>query len=828
MKKLLPLFICTSLLFNFFACSTEPSKTDTQAKDTTGAKETLKETEKETVDPPTEDNKNNGTPSQDSDKTNKKDYYKNPIIEVGDLNTWQNYGVGDPFVMRHNGRYYLYCSTKDGMTGIQCWMSQNLVDWSYVGLCATEALTESAYAPEVVYYNGSFYMYTSPAGNGHYVLKSDSPTGPFVAVTRNFGLSIDGNVFIDDDGSWYFYSAANDGIMVYTMSAPDKVNSSSGVKIPCDMDGWTEGSMIVKHNGIYYMTYTGNHVWTAGYRINYAISEESPLKFEQVDNNPLLLSTNTDTVMGIGHSSTVLGPNLDEYYIVYHSHKSVPKRSMNIDRIVFNGTQTVVLGPTTDAQQLPSMPDLYSRFENKDDLSLWDVTNGVFENRSLVLSEGGAVLSKQKFEGDYTAEINVKSLSDSAGFVFDYLNEQNYAKAIYNGKTSTLTVSFVVNGEKTSNDIPISASFSDTLNTNALIAFTVRKSAEKYTIFVNNREVYTAESSLSGGAVGVICEKGTASVGFVGVTNGASQSTLSEVYKPVDCTIPAFTCTGTKNIKTYDKADYVAFSADKSFEYKVNVSKDGLYDIVVNYRSSDPCVLEIYQDGERIGEVTLSNSEGKLASVAGRGMTLASGKSTITLRVKEGSADILDLSFHKSEAVSQTTYDFESSVEPYYQDGSWSIKDGSLVLGGNFGKYMLGSENWSNYVVESDIKISSNNINAGLCVRVSNPSTYLEGNLSAGSDYLQGYYIGFSSGCIILGKHNYDWKELKKVSFDTKAGQSYHLSVEVIENEIRISVDGVELMTYTDTDSPFLHGMVGYRAHSSSMLADDLTISPIK
>ena len=822
------MFICASMLFGLCACSTTPNNTDESPTDAAGTDGTPDSTDGDQAPPKATESGNNKAPNRNDTPTEPTDAYQNPIIKSDDLYTWTKYGVGDPFVMRYNGRYYLYCSTKDGLVGIQCWVSDDLVNWTYSGLCANEELTKSAYAPEVVYYDGSFYMYTSPAGNGHYVLKSDSPTGPFVAVTGNFRLSIDGDVFIDDDSSWYFYSATNDGIMVYTMSAPDKVNSSSGVRIPCDMNGWTEGSMIVKHNGLYYMTYTGNHVWTAGYRINYAVSKDSPLRFEQVDNNPLLLSTNKDTVMGIGHSSTVLGPNLDEYYIVYHSYENVPMRNMNIDRIVFNGTQTVVLGPTTDPQQLPSMPDLYSRFEKEDELSLWNITNGGFEQGEYILREGGMILSKQTLVSDYTAEINLESIDGSAGFVFDYVDKNNYAKAVYHGESGILKVSFIVDGVETSQEIAISASFSDKLDPDALISFMVRKSAGRYTFFVNKLEVHTAESQLSGGAIGVICDSGATSVGFVGVTNGALQSTLSDVHKPVESTIPAFTTVSDqKKITLHDTAEYLSALTGNSYDYKVNVTTKGLYDLVVDYRSSEPCVLEVYQDGTLIGKLTLGESGESLARIAGRGMELASGRNTITLKVKEGNADILNFSFHKAKEVVEKTYDFEESMSYYYKDGNWNISNGNLVLDGNYGKYIVGYESWSNYVVQSDIKITSSNINAGLCVRVSNPATYLEDNISAGSDYLQGYFIGFSDGCILLGKHNYDWKELKRVSFDTKSGQTYRLEVAVVENEIRISVDGVLLMTYVDNDAPFLHGMVGYRAHSCSMSADNLTVKPI-
>ena len=130
--------------------------------------------------------------------------YQNPLLDYQSGHAWPGYGFGDPFVMRYNGTYYLYVSTKDGCTGIKCWSSPDLVNWTYEGLCTKAVETCGAYAPEVYYYNGYFYMYTSPAGNGHYVLRSTSPTEGFEVVTDNMGMSIDGSVFIDNDGKWYF------------------------------------------------------------------------------------------------------------------------------------------------------------------------------------------------------------------------------------------------------------------------------------------------------------------------------------------------------------------------------------------------------------------------------------------------------------------------------------------------------------------------------------------------------------------------------------------------------------------------------------------------
>ncbi|NLM54015.1 MAG: family 43 glycosylhydrolase, partial [Firmicutes bacterium] len=277
---------------------------------------------------------------------------------------WSDYGIGDPYVLRYNGRYYLYPSTKDGFPGVRVWVSEDLVNWSYAGYATEEPVTTTAYAPEVVYSNGKFYMYTSPAGNGHYVLTSNSPLGPFELQTDNFGMTIDGSVFIDDDGQWYFTHAGTQGIIGHAMHDPLNV-SPAGRTLNAYLGHWTEGSTIFKREGTYYMTYTGNHVFSPGYRINYSFATDEPLgSYITPRNNPIIINT-TDNFFGLGHNSIVLGPNLDAYYIVYHnlvgrSMAGPPVRKMNIDRMAFNGKKLVVLGPTYFPQPVPELPDYFT------------------------------------------------------------------------------------------------------------------------------------------------------------------------------------------------------------------------------------------------------------------------------------------------------------------------------------------------------------------------------------------------------------------------------------------------------------------------------------
>ena len=71
--------------------------------------------------------------------------YRNPIARAGDF--------ADPFVLRHDGRYYLYCTNPD----VRCWSSSDLVDWQLEGpTIEPDAFPGLVpFAPEVVYADGA-------------------------------------------------------------------------------------------------------------------------------------------------------------------------------------------------------------------------------------------------------------------------------------------------------------------------------------------------------------------------------------------------------------------------------------------------------------------------------------------------------------------------------------------------------------------------------------------------------------------------------------------------------------------------------------------------
>jgi hypothetical protein len=269
--------------------------------------------------------------------------YHNPIARDGDF--------ADPFVLRHDGRYYLYATNPD----VRCWSSDDLVHWQPEGpTIAPDTFPGLVpFAPEVVYADGAFFMYTSPSGHGHIVLRADAPTGPFSPVTGNVGHAIDGNVFVDDDGQRYFYWAGDEGIWGCAMPSPTEFGEPVFTGI--HMNGWTEGPFVSKRDGIYQMTLTGNHYLSSGYRIDAAASDHPLTGYRPAALNPILVGADGPAT-GLGHSSTVIGPDLVSTWIVYHNLNPDASRDLNIDRQIGTGLDLMVLGPTTSAPA-PRLPD---------------------------------------------------------------------------------------------------------------------------------------------------------------------------------------------------------------------------------------------------------------------------------------------------------------------------------------------------------------------------------------------------------------------------------------------------------------------------------------
>lgn len=344
--------------------------------------------------------------------------YNNVFDDEQIPNQWPRYGIGDPFVYRFNGTYYLYPSTSQ--SGVRGYKSIDLMQWEpvtgeglpYGYVLSPDYRTESAiaYAPEVTYHNGWFYLCESQAGTGHYFFRSRSPEGPFVKYTGNIGESIDGSFFIDDDGKAYFLRAKAEAIRIVRFNDDFTLSNDAFDIENTSMGGWTEGPYVLKRDGTYFLTFTGVHVASHGYKVGYSYLQDSDTVFNRYGYKRAenILMNTDDEWHTLGHSSTTLGPDMDSYYIAYHSRSNgIPGRQFNLSRLLFNGTDMKVDRPALNGTLVPKMPEFYS-FNPENDLQ----------------KAGNFELTLQKTGKTFTAEYNF--IGNNPNLIFSYIDEKNY------------------------------------------------------------------------------------------------------------------------------------------------------------------------------------------------------------------------------------------------------------------------------------------------------------------------------------------------------------------------------------------------------------------
>ncbi len=309
--------------------------------------------------------------------------YTNPIGGIS--------GIGDPYVLKANGKYYMYCTSAPNV-GFKVWQSDNLVDWQYTGLAFTRNFpgngwgTGDFWAPEVIEYDGSYYMtYSARAPDGKLKIclaKCDYPLGPFKNIKtplldENL-VCIDGNFYLDDYGVPYLYYAkdCSENIIngkhvsqIYVQQMMPHSFEPVGEPVLCiqpsqvwehpqDNWQWNEGPFVLKHNNLYYMMYSANYFASPNYAIGYAVSKSPVGPWTKFSGNPILQKNLSIGVSGPGHNSVATSPDGSEMLVVYHTHTDPQNpsgnRQPNIDRMYFRNDSLIIIGPTRSPQRLPS------------------------------------------------------------------------------------------------------------------------------------------------------------------------------------------------------------------------------------------------------------------------------------------------------------------------------------------------------------------------------------------------------------------------------------------------------------------------------------------
>ena len=277
------------------------------------------------------------------------------LLEV-DKSSGQYIGQADPFILKANGRYYIYVTGHDG---IYAYHSDNLFSgWKYHGVVMTVPGLTAFWAPSVIELDDKFYMYNSieidtdtPDQGRHtgamHVSVADNPLGPFTNTTQLLHpFSIDSHVVKNEAGLFLFYSTNRfEGERVGTYIVVDKLldpfhaagNPVTVVEPTLDEDiferdrykkgqHWhtIEGAFYFKEGDWQYVMYSGNCFEQPTYYVGYARAKTSEtdltkIKFEKYPDDktysPVLAAN--DFEEGTGHHSMIKEDG--QWYAVYHA-----------------------------------------------------------------------------------------------------------------------------------------------------------------------------------------------------------------------------------------------------------------------------------------------------------------------------------------------------------------------------------------------------------------------------------------------------------------------------------------------------------------------------
>lgn len=281
--------------------------------------------------------------------------------------------AADPSIIRVEEFYYLYPTT-DSNT-IECWSSEDMIDWLYEGAVwgppEPGAWNDSwVVAPDVLPYEGRYYLYYAAGKKiGHIgVAVSDSPTGPFIDVydhpfiggghADTLLYSIDAHVFLDDDGSLYMYCTSLSpfsSVRVSPMIDPVTVTAQWTVLLRPALINWEwilcEAPWMVKHDGTYYLMYSGNGATVPEYAIGYATADHPLGPFKKFSGNPILDVDWEYDFWGPGHNSVVTDAD-GARWMFYHT-KIAPEegwdRVLRRNRIDFRSNKTLYVDLDDDS-----------------------------------------------------------------------------------------------------------------------------------------------------------------------------------------------------------------------------------------------------------------------------------------------------------------------------------------------------------------------------------------------------------------------------------------------------------------------------------------------
>lgn len=421
-----------------------------------------------------------GRPERDGAETKSRAaLYKNPVFEPkGSIPA----EASDPMALKYNGEYYAY------VTGGSCGVlhSKDLVTWEYLGPVTGD--TASCWAPDVVYKNGTFYMYVSTTKWGQTeqdrrvrLYTAAEPQGPFTYqtdVTDHY--SYDGHYFRASNGQEYLFwtreclmsgmspCSGNPNLvdtltdMVKLGGRPARVGTPFGWE--CAGRCIFEAPQVLERDGRFYQIYSGgayeNETYGSGYATNTVVKGADGLNdYSWIKQNQILKSVSGE-VSGPGGASWVKAPNNLEDWVIYHgrnrNNKGGPGRWLRIDPVAWGASRFWLPGaPSYTPQPGPGLPRFRDLFDRADQSGLgagWQAVEGRWEiSRGQANAAGQARTFLPEAASEYLLEANLRFEAGSsglAGVYAYYADQENWLQALVRPADQALILRARVGGKE--------------------------------------------------------------------------------------------------------------------------------------------------------------------------------------------------------------------------------------------------------------------------------------------------------------------------------------------------------------------------------------------
>ncbi len=734
--------------------------------------------------------------------------YTNPIQVYNAAG--QVMDAADPFVMRYNGRYYLYTT---GAEEIRCYSSDDLIHWNFEGHCTQNGDGRIAYAPEVFYWRGQFLMITSPHGNGHFILVSDSPTGPFRKATENFGFSIDGSLFAGDDGKLWMLFLQNSAISITEIDPATLTPVGLKFNTGATLNHWTEGPGLIRRCDYYFLTYTGNHYLSTGYRVAWASRKDDPIgRFDVAADNMLLInSVFGDDFTGLGHSANFYGPDLDSIYTSYHCHAPSGtggfSRWYNLDRLLTNGGTMYSTGASNTAMPVPEKADVYGDVQG--DAGSWTHTEAGW------MAE---VPAAQRFTQECNFALNGGVMAWRMGSVN---GETVFVET--DGETLSLRM-----GDYIVDAVPVP----ELGESGRLHALRIENTPDITYIYIDTMRLMTLEMlGVTADTIGALDREGV-TYSFMAHTARALGDGDDAALKAIPgefAAVHAIAETGTQHVDS-GTMDALALELGEA-SYAVRIAADGSYCFDLTVRAADAGKSIAISAGDAVLETVIPPCPDKKAewfTFTTKPVALTAGDQVLTLS-SDGAAVLMIDSFAHSSTEERTWNLEKNDRKDIITLGNFNAKNGALQISANKKGYaLIGDQGCTDYEMHVRFRLPKQGTGtAGFLMRATEVSVHDDQVV----DSAFGYSIGVSIMGLNIRQINYGAGGIADfVSIKEWSGQEEgELILRVQGSLLEIFLPGNDEPIYSLNDAtPYSHGLCGLYSTGKEFAVTELSVRPVK